>query len=550
MSEGVQGRFFFSGIQGVLQASFTLGLGTVPSVCNMYIPPQRQRLPEVGMLQLQYGGVNLLFPDARLIDSQFARDPDGREVWSLSIADHRWRWQFGHISGNYNTRLDNQKFRQDTKLQKPQELAKLCLDAMGEKADIRLLDNTQYPEVQWEYTRPSAALEELIEPLNCRVRMINGNQVSLVRLNEGLDLPDGSDVLFGSDAINPAERPDSLRFVAGRTLWQYDFPLEMVGLERDGNIVPVDKLSYTPTGAGKWIEADIPNFQCVKDLKCRELAHRSVFKWYRLKTPFKLPGGITVKDLWRVLPISDRQVQEQTVLGKKEAMAALVLGEYYRGNTKIENNTKNLAADIKLDPKIIYDGDFNIDTERGLVMFSDFVYGIGDFAGQAGGRKQAAKLVLRTSVGLRDEKTGGWIHHQVDRKLGQNFSTQPMCIIKNDIALQYHKPIGKTAVENNKAEVEKFAAYYLDGAARSLQTTFPAMRTYAGFKPIMPDGAIQQVTWSVDAQGFATTTASRQLEWNRTSAPEFKEHQFNQKITAALAKLEQRPKEGKRGFSR
>ncbi|MCX8092493.1 MAG: hypothetical protein N3I86_16450, partial [Verrucomicrobiae bacterium] len=55
-------------------------------------------------------------------------------VYRVRIQDRRWKWRFGQISGEYNVRRDDnqQNFLLGT-ARNPQQLARLCLDAMGEQ---------------------------------------------------------------------------------------------------------------------------------------------------------------------------------------------------------------------------------------------------------------------------------------------------------------------------------------------------------------------------------------------------------------------------------
>ena len=85
-----------------------------------------------------------------------------------------------------------------------------------------------------------------------------------------------------------------------------------------------------------------------------------------------------------------------------------------------------------------------------------------------------------------------------------------------------------------EAEAKKQAQYYLDAIEAEYRPVVPASFSYAGFQRIQPDGAIQQVTWTVDASGYATTQASRHREDVRL-APTYAEKRFNERISNFLA---------------
>jgi hypothetical protein len=59
--------------------------------------------------------------------------------------------------------------------------------------------------------------------------------------------------------------------------------------------------------------------------------------------------------------------------------------------------------------------------------------------------------------------------------------------------------------------------------------------SYAGFRPINLDGAIQQVTWALDESGFARTRASRNRE-ELLYVPSYKERRAMEKVREALKK--------------
>ena len=125
-----QGIAYFAGIQAFLSFNYTLTPGITPGLATLYIPPQPGRIFEVGPLLVSYGNTQLVFPDCKVDRISVETDGEGHTVWGLSILDRRWKWAWGRISGYYNVRRGETLVKETEK--RPQELATLCLEAMGE----------------------------------------------------------------------------------------------------------------------------------------------------------------------------------------------------------------------------------------------------------------------------------------------------------------------------------------------------------------------------------------------------------------------------------
>lgn len=545
-----QGLFYFAGIQALLSANFTITPGITPSTATLYIPPQPGKILRGGPLLLTYGGVELTFPDCRADQIAIEIDREGREIWALTVLDRRWKWKFaGRISGYYNVRR-GEKLIEDTE-KTPRQLATLCLKAMGERRySVDQLPNDSRPEIEWDYELPSQALAQLCDSLGCQVVLRLDDRVSIERIGRGRKLPRGLDVLAGSQEFDPPERPDSLVFAAGRTRWQADLELEAVGQDVDGEIKPIDQLSYTPqnprvpgnaqAGPRSWRFSDPPHFNQISQGKARELAKATVFRWYRIKTPFDLPKEREIEELNRILPVEDKQVEKHEVLNELQPRPAWVYGKWWGGFEDARPVVDEIEHDLRNKPKGLYTRGFALDTQNGIVKFNEAVYLL-KRADKFGGPGPAfgwlvlpADLRLRTAVSLRDKKTWGWIREEVRRtRSGRKSGTLPRYIRRDDIALSTYFDHESARQIDNMQEVRKAADHYLDITEREYQLSAPGSVSYAGFKPIGVDGAIQQVTWTVDTQGYATTRISRNKE-EVVLAPTYKERRFLERLQGVL----------------
>lgn len=92
----------------------------------------------------------------------------------------------------------------------PQQLAKLCLDALGEtNYDVSELPDTARPYVHWDEVRPAEALARLCDQFGCRVVLGVDDRVYVRQVGVGqpLDRTDGRTV---SEGINAPELPDKI----------------------------------------------------------------------------------------------------------------------------------------------------------------------------------------------------------------------------------------------------------------------------------------------------------------------------------------------------
>ncbi|HEX3725830.1 MAG TPA: hypothetical protein VHV08_06290, partial [Pirellulales bacterium] len=422
-----QGLAYFPGINSLIEASLVLNHGISPSVATLTIAPQAELNTEIGTLEFAFGSVTLTFPDCKLDCSTYERTASG-EVWRLSLLDRRWKWRFGQISGSYNCRrddfsLDRGEHGSINTERTPQELATLCLQAMGEaEFDVGDLPNDARPSVEWNYDVPAEALAALCDQLGCRVVLQLDNKVAIRRAGQGAALPSG-EYLENAMTLDLPELPDTITVVGGANRYQVDFRLEAVGLaEQDpqgaDTFVPIDQLSYSPPGG--WSRIDLPYFHQV-DKAFRALAQKSVYKYYRIQTPHAIPGydgpqGNQVETLEPILPIEDEQVATATENGQSANLPACVFGVWFPDTSDVTNTATALAPAPTQAPgdggsslATLYRGRYTIDTARGLVIFDEPVYrNVHPSANGGSGYEVvlgAAQLVLRAACRVRDPKT-------------------------------------------------------------------------------------------------------------------------------------------------
>jgi hypothetical protein len=541
MSAESQGTANFPGIAQLVEASISMVHGISPGTAVLTIAPQVSLPTEVGTLTFGFGGVSLEFPDCKVDYGSFERNSSG-EIWRLSIFDRRWQWRFGQISGTYNVWRDNFSLKRgenntiDTE-RSPQELATLCLQAMGESDfDVSDLPNETRPSVEWDFDVPAEALASLCDELGCRVVLQLDNRVAVRRVGDGAEL-DLSSALENALTFDPPERPDAIAVVCGASRYQVDFQLEAVGLEEGDpssadTLKPIDQLSYQPSGGWRW--SDPPYFNQV-DAKFKALAQKSVFRYYRIKTPLQVPGyvgpqGNVVDRLEQILPIEDEQISVAAENGQLANLPASVFGVWYPQWNNVTNTAPSLApaaeplqGDGGGSLATMYQGPFTVDSARGLVIFEEPVYSNTHPSATGGSGYEvaigAAQLVLRAACSVRDAETLALDRYVRQRQTGSTFGTPTRYLRHHEIVLT-HVPVysagySLASVTTNAADVDPIADHFLDAAEQEYQTTVPQNVRYPGLVWIELDGAIQHVTFQVGTSG-ATTTAARNNEHLRT----------------------------------
>jgi hypothetical protein len=586
-----QGLFYYPGLQSLCSGHFTLSHGTHPSSATLFIAPQRGWIPKVGTLTVSFGSSAIAFPNCTVDNIEIRYDASGKETWAVHILDRRWMWKFaGAISGYYNVRRGERGFSGEGSAETgkkrkirsvipgtektPQELCRLCLDAMDEQRyDISRVPEGIYPEIEWDYTLPAEALSRLADDIGCRVILRINNTVSVERSGMGATLPLGGDVMEGGIGPNPAERPDSIIACTSRVRWQKVLPLEPVGRDLDNRIVPIDDLSYIPwqsaynryswgceSEKGEKAFANVGQGWDDTALAehARRLARECVFRWFRIIPGSRDPktGEVTkgfnlwfptasppsgefrrIMSLDRILPIEDKMIDTQQLWDnvaaeyRDEPKPAEIRGWFLR-----DSDTSTDEADKDRQ----YTGSATIDRETGIVKTGDRL-----FLRSSGGLLTAPKLWLRTSFSLRIEDSRGWVRAEERRRLpGAQSGALPRYIVKEDV--EFNIVFGTDAKwTSNWQEVYKQLVYYLDVIEAEYQDTEPASVTYAGFKWIVPDGAIQQVTWTVAADGAAITHASRQKE-EVLIAPTYGERRMLDQIQEALDEAKQTARQKKK----
>ena len=520
----------FPGIRGTIDSTVSLTDGISPSAIRLRILPQPMPLAEYGDFTITFGDRFVRLADCRVDYGSAQFDAEG-EVWEIAIWDRRWRWRYGLIRGAYNVRDENGNIRADT-LRTVQQLAVLCLDAMGEDLgvwDLGGLPNQTWPEVNWDNTLPAEALARLAEQFNCRVCPDFAQRGGrIMTAGEGYDFPAGG-VMEAGATYDPPEKPTRVGILCGPTRYEPLFTLEAVGQENDkyGTIKPIDELSYCPDGGWGRCADD---FTSITSEKARECAERSVFKWYRVK----LGDGVTfppadwlerpivisnirhiLLDDARIVDTADIQPNQSTTTIDAYKPRPIIYGEWWQ---EYEGKEANLTSTIiqgkvitgeKEQPKI----DFTIDALRRMVIFDKPIYrSVGTAPELLAGE---ADIKLSTCCNIIDPTTGDVVRdRRWTRRLADASAADDVThwLPHDEIVFQFRQESAAVGTFNwraagNYIETVVEVGYYLDAAERAYSMTPGATRRYAGIIPCQLDGAIRQVTYIIGQQGAETVIA-------------------------------------------
>jgi hypothetical protein len=473
----------YGGAAGVLEGEYTLTTGVSPSILSFRCAAQDAALPEVADAFLSDGGNDLSLSDCRLSKVLPETGEQGK-TWSVQLLDHRWRWRYGWVTGRYNYGVP------EGSLPKPgteewnarrsaRALAALLLDAMGEGAhDVSGLPDSAYPEVNWDYDNPARKLDDLAEKYGCLICFDPASGlVSIWPEGFGQSLPVGMQALSRNETETPQLRPREILAVCDKIELEHPLELEAVGLDVDGEIKPLDDLSYRP--AGGWSECQ--NFLALSNSGSpspRELALRTCFRWYRGKGSQDVAGWKSAVKLSEILPISAQRVATETV---RSADGSVVTR---RADAEVFGIRSKMGVLRANEGSGHIEESFRINEADGIVIF------------QQPQAKWSGNLLIGADLWLRCTVHGP--RHTVALT---TYGLAGVEIVPcQGLAVQYID-----GEPQNLAEVEARLREILEAKAKSYEDVEQATATYIGIHNILLDGRIRQVSWSVGGRGAMTT---------------------------------------------
>ncbi len=259
------------GVESVVSCTYTASHGIAPGVAVLRMLPQDTVPAEFGDLVFleTTTGVSVTITDCKLSDFRVEETLDGF-IWLLSIEDRRWKWRdLGQISGCYN-QLDPHGKLIPWYIRSPTELAKLCLDAMGEQASsidlpagltkaqgrnfgamnppwLGVIPTTGTNHCfDWVQEVPAIALARVCDKYGCHVILRwSDNKIMITKPGVGVSLPEGGERML-SPTLKSPDTPTGVACAGRPTRYQCRLQLEAVGEEWDGTRRLIHQLSYAP----------------------------------------------------------------------------------------------------------------------------------------------------------------------------------------------------------------------------------------------------------------------------------------------------------------
>ena len=559
------GIALWPGVNGFISCTYTCSQGISPGIATLEIPEQDvSKIASFGDLTITDGFGGITLRRCRVAHIDFVREGGRRIV--LHIADRRWQWRYGAITGSWNV-IDPYP---DPDLFPPGQFVAAggpyapgtfrpahllmadCLTAMNE-TNFLIAPAPSVPiPAEWDEEPPASALADLADTVGYRVCFkVGSDRVLIAPAGLGKSLPSELPIISESPSVGLPTRPATIQLVGGETLFHDYLRLEAVGFEPNGAIKHIDKLSYRP--ATGWTHCPPDTFSTVQataQMNQREaidLAKSCIWRTFRVKMvdvstgrgPGPNVGGFgLVRDRKQIILRTQMYSQTKQANGQPDTSPPFVEGSIFiqqedrrlqNGLDQVVGNCDALSGDrLPRTP--------SIDSGRGIVTFERQCFRFQSVAGK--GHWTEPELYLSTGFNIRN------IIGQIPVKFLRggtvalnDLGCPPEVLRHPELVLIWQTLRNMTSdrtvklTSSNIDDLIPPADYYLAQANAKYEITGATSRTYAGIFPIDLDGAVSQVTWRVGGGSPATTTASLNTEHD-PYVPLFPERRKTEKLQA------------------
>lgn len=475
--------------------------GVQPSILSIRTTPKSSAVTSSGTLEIRFPGVSPIIKNKVAAFPSTLRYRKGTSAWAWSIIvkDRRWMWPNFLLNGEFNARKPDGTLVSGEKTAR--EIADYILEELEESgASTSSMPSEVYPYFNWKATGADKGLGDLLERTGSELAFTASDAVKIWELNDGNPLPTSSRARNPEFRLRPSNRPEAIEVFGGRIGVQKKFTLEAIGLETDGSIIAIDDLSYTPSGG--WAQSWYLNFTDVDDDK-RHLAHKSVFRWYRVVVEsFSVSGlGVSVSELKQILPINPYllETHEDAVAG--ERLGAVIKGTYWPQG--------DLALNTEDDT--VYEGPFTIDCATAIVKFDHPVIKFNSHS------VEPADLNLYTSFYVKDEDDK-YVRFSRKKDISGGVSGAGVHAVRRPelfYGIMESDSEVYGGIENNKSAAEAEADAYISFEQRKFANEREISPIeYESIFPIMLDGIRAQVKYQWGTDRETLTTASEYFEFD------------------------------------
>lgn len=344
---------------------------------------------------------------------------------------------------------------------------------------------------------------------------------------------------------------------------QSDFEVTGAGVAPTVPVCFTDTTVEAATGKADWGHCPPPLFPLVRATdrltykQAVALAQKSVWKMYRVcnkdasgNGPVRVPGYGDI-DRIQQLVLQDTQVDqvqpEEVDRTFKDREGFSLVVNFYDGYSRdkpavVYGSVSRWLVDATFmrdtgfvtGPKDQVHVSFSVVPDFQMIVFSSPVYtfdpgnllnadkvipGIANAVGAFdaarkihGGRCVEPRLILQTAVLVRDAETNQFDAYVTSgQTAGPQMGTQTQVVHRPDVQANvtatYDESDNPDQVDELEADAAERAKHYLDGLLLQFPQVPSETRGYNAIMPIWLDGAIQQVSWSIEAAGQSTTAS-------------------------------------------
>lgn len=501
------GFISFPGVPYPKELIATRSTGTSPSTAILYAVPSTASPDTTGTATLSFGfnGTTINWTNC-LMDIGTLQVTAAGQMQVFKIYDRRWRWGKAWIVGAYNVILPDGTVDPDTQKTIPELVSLLFAQIGGETVDTSLITSTEYPTVIWDHANCADELDDLLNARGYVLCLQTDNTVKIYPRDNGATLPVNDDVVNVTISINPPEVPLFLTAVGARTLVQSKLKCVPVGEDTDGSIKPVNDLSYMPVGG--WDNVDMTTFATITDVQKRELALKTVGKWFQVTkqaddtydltfdTVNYCPGEITVVDAKQYFPLKKQLLSSHdNQFGKKqydEAYVEIVAYDTWGTPPKAQNTPPFTRIDQR---------DWDLIPEWGIVVFKEPLL------------KQDAGPPVKMTFGdcyitctySIDATSTGRIKDRYQRQKnlgGIGEDVERVEQLQRTLKVAYTSGTATVSgITDNKTTIDTAADLFLNAAALKYSVTSGTLALYRGLYPFNSDGISLQIVWNCAVQG-------------------------------------------------
>lgn len=475
----------FPGLE-LLSADFAVSRGVTPSICSCLCLPFDGGNLSPGTLAFRFGDSSWQFEDCVLASAHMHERVQirGQSVWlwRVHLLDRRWRWQYGSISGRYNTRAPHAAASTQ---RTAQQLMALCLEAMGEFGfDVSAAPSNVYPPVHWESANPALALAQLCDYVACDVALGLDNRARIVALGVGDSAPLNAGEAHGKFRYVPRVSPSTIEVHCGESLFQHRLKLRAIA--RQGNLQEkkIAEADYFPSGA-----LGTESFHGFPGVSSTASGSSAV------------NSALAFATAWRQFQVMGQENGSLAVPGCSEAIASTaqyVLKDHIIPNVRDLNGNNQLFpwyvegefwpyGDVGGNATQVYVGQATLLKERQIVEFPYPVVKIGN-----SGAIEEPELYLQVAYGVRTQ-AGNPVRLVRTASIGGGGGT--LIVSRPELFATY------SASGNTEAQATEEADAYLGLFQRKHANPQACEVNYGGLFPFAVDGRIAQVRWQVSQNG-------------------------------------------------